>query len=150
MRDPRLAFLGLRSAQLRVARCEFCSPYATIYTDVDLSGGVHWSASNGPRPRDFDSGWVEYPLIGRQLVLGPRRRTPAETVGVYQGAHNSELGGHPNWIQDAEYPVCPGCQRRMMFLGQVETTDVIEGAEGITYAFLCAECLKTATTYQQT
>ena len=150
LRDPRLAFLGCSGTKLRIARCDFCSPYATVFTDVDFEGNVRWSASNGPQPVDFDSGWEEYSLVGRQLVLGPIRRTPAETVGAYQGAHNSELGGHPDWIQDAEYPVCPECQRRMMFIGQVETDDVIRDAEGITYAFLCAECGKAATTYQQT
>jgi len=150
LRDSRLAFLGLSGTSLHIARCDFCSPYATVFTDVDLEGDVRWSASNGPQPVDFDSGWAEYPLVGRQLVLGPRRRTSAETVGIYQGAHNSELGGHPDWIQDAEYPACPECQRRMTFIGQVETDDVIENAEGITSAFLCAECGQAATTYQQT
>lgn len=150
LRNRRLSFLGLSGTQLRIARCDFCSPYATVFTDVDFEGHVCWSASNGPKPVDFDSNWAEYPFIGRQLVLGPRRRTPAETVGAYQGAHNSELGGHPDWIQDAEYPLCPECQRRMTFLGQIETADIIKHAEGITYAFLCAECDKAATSYQQT
>lgn len=62
----------------------------------------------------------------------------------------SQLGGVPNWIQDAEYPRCPGCQRRMLCIGQVAMDDIIPDHEGMTYAFLCAECGKAATTYQQT
>ena len=147
--DPRLAFLGCSGMSLRIARCDFCSPYATVYTDVDFKGNATWSASTGPQPAASGS-WAEYPLVGRQLVLGSRRRTPAEMVGAYWSAHDSSLGGHPDWIDDAQYPECPECRRRMRFVGQVETCDVIDNAEGITYAFLCAEHGKAATTYQQT
>ena len=61
----------------------------------------------------------------------------------------SQVGGHPAWEQDAEYPPCPECRLPMRFVGQVATGE-IEPAEGITYAFLCPDCLMAATSYQQT
>ena len=86
----------------------------------------------------------------QQLAFGSLRRTPYETVGTYQCAGISQMGGHPEWVQDADYPHCPTCQRTMTFLGQVETLDIDEDAEGIYYAFLCAQCGKATTGYQQT
>jgi hypothetical protein len=88
----------------------------------------------------------------RKLVLGPQRRTPFEAVGRFMLDETgiSQLGGHPDWIQDADFPVCPGCGRRMRCIGQVSREDIEEFAEGSTYAFLCLSCGKGATTYQQT
>lgn len=154
LRDARLAFLGLAGTRLRVAYCPCCSQFATIYTDVDLHGHVAWSASN-ERPDYLDDILSEDPPPGappieRTLLLGPRRRTPAEAVGGW--GEESQLGGLPNWIQDAEYPRCPECGLRMPCIGQVKMEDVLSApyVEGITYAFLCAGCGKAATTYQQT
>ncbi|HEY7125388.1 MAG TPA: hypothetical protein VH540_15650 [Ktedonobacterales bacterium] len=148
LRDPRLAFLGVRGERLRIAMCERCPD--PIITDVDLRGGSHWSASNPSKPEIEYEGWEIEPLPKGKLVLGPQRRTPYETIGAYQRRGISQLGGYPEWVQDAEYPRCPGCQRRMTFLGQLETLDIVEHAEGIYYAFLCADCGKATTGYQQT
>lgn len=154
LRDSRLAFLGLKGTRVRVTYCPFCSLFATLYTDVDTRGSVTWSASN-EKPDYLDAILREEPppasaSIEHALVLGVERRTPAETVGGW--GTESQLGGLPNWIQDAEYPVCPGCARRMPCIGQVKMEDVVSdrSVEGITYAFLCVECGKAATTYQQT
>ncbi len=62
----------------------------------------------------------------------------------------SQLGGHPEWIQDVEYPICPSCGQRMECAGQVSWEDVIGGGEGSAYAFVCVPSGKAATTYQQT
>ena len=92
------------------------------------------------------------PPAPRRLVLGSKRRTPFEAVGRFRLDETgiSQLGGHPDWIQDTDFPVCPSCQRRMMCIGQVSWEDIDEFAEGSTYAFLCLPCGKGATTYQQT
>lgn len=155
VRDPRLAILGLTGSELRIAYCPFCTQFATIYTDVDMAGKVAWSDANilpeymedilneDPAPEAF-------PPVERPLYLGPRRRTPVETVGGW--GEESQVGGLPNWIQDAEYPLCPGCEQAMVCVGQVRMGDVFEApsVEGMTYAFLCAQCGKAAASYQQT
>lgn len=65
---------------------------------------------------------------------------------------DSQMGGHPSWVQDSEYPICPCCTRRMMFIGQIlqiDYADIDEYAEGIFYMFICPKDRITATVYQQ-
>lgn len=166
LRDKRCAFVISESeaplatgTRLRIAHCLWCSSYATLYTDVDLSGGVSWSAENEAMPRILEQVGLgeddEYELIAsttHQLALGAKRRTPFEAVGRFMLDETgiSQLGGHPEWIQDASYPLCPSCHRHMPYIGQVSWEDLDELAEGSTYAFLCLSCGKAATVYQQT
>lgn len=49
-----------------------------------------------------------------------------------------------------EYPECPDCSRRMMFIGQISNEDFDRNMEGLFYMFLCDDCGSTATHYQQT
>lgn len=164
LRDTRCAFVVEGEAasdkmgtRLRIAHCRWCSYYATLYTDVDLQGSVRWSDTNEEMPSILAKVGLGNdddlpPPAPRRLVLGPQRRTPFEAVGRFMldEPGTSQLGGHPDWIQDSEFPVCPGCQRRMLCIGQVAWEDIEEFAEGSTYAFLCLSCGKGATTYQQT
>jgi hypothetical protein len=72
------------------------------------------------------------------------------------------LGGHPAWIQQPEFPECPGCQRTMTFLLQLnsrlpfvqpnpEELGVMEwGSGGIAYFFWCDSCRVSAGTWQCT
>ena len=87
-----------------------------------------------------------------RLALGAKRRTPFEVVGRFMLDETgiSQLGGHPEWIQDASYPLCPSCRRHMPYIGQVSWWEFDELAEGSAYAFLCLPCGKAATIYQQT
>lgn len=176
LRDPRCRFVregppdstdgasGIAddpgASRLRIAHCVWCSSYATVYTDVDFHGGSKWSAANGgpgDKPRILEQvgdglGEVLDDPLPRRLALGAPRRTPFEALGRFMLDVNgiSQLGGHPEWIQDAAYPLCPDCQRRMVCIGQVAWEDINEFAEGCTYAFLCVQCGKATTVYQQT
>jgi hypothetical protein len=48
---------------------------------------------------------------------------------IASGRQNlNRLGGHPAWVQSAEYPDCPDCGRAMGFLLQLEAG--LPGAEG--------------------
>lgn len=75
-------------------------------------------------------------------------------MGAYDNAYwmleapASKIGGHPTWIQDAEYPECPCCSMTMKFIAQMDMEQA-EDSEGIYYAFLCEACLKVAVNYQQ-
>ncbi len=163
LREPRCAFLTEDAAtsnevgtRLRIAYCLWCSYYATLYTDVDLQGGVRWSATNESMPHILERvglGSDElHPPAPRRLTLGSKRRTPFEAVGRFMLDESgiSQIGGHPEWIQTARFPVCPTCRSRMIYVGQVCWDEIEELDEGSTYAFLCLPCGKGATTYQQT
>lgn len=62
---------------------------------------------------------------------------------------DSQICGHPSWVQDADYPSCPCCGKRMRFIGQIDWADFVHLGEGIFYMFVCPEDNVTATLYQQ-
>ena len=61
----------------------------------------------------------------------------------------SQVGGHPGWVQDADYPVCPGCSATMKAIGQLDGEMIQENGEGVYYMFACEPCQMTAVSYQQ-
>ena len=155
LRDQRLSFVMSSGSMLRIAICPWCSTYTTLFTDIDLEGASSWSNDNEERPPILDKipddGETEE-LIQQPIALGTQRRTPFEVAGRFMldMKNISQLGGHPEWIQDAEYPICPTCQRHMICIAQISWEDFEEYAEGSTYAFVCLEDGKAATVYQQT
>jgi hypothetical protein len=158
LRDQRLAFVTQYGSMLRIAICPWCSTYTTLFTNVDLEGASSWSDANEERPAILDKipddgSQIEMEeLIQQPIALGAQRHTPYEAVGRFMLDEPgiSQIGGHPDWIQDAEYPVCPTCQRHMVCIAQISWEDFEEYAEGSTYAFVCPEDGKAATVYQQT
>ncbi|KAJ3053906.1 hypothetical protein HK102_011608, partial [Quaeritorhiza haematococci] len=134
----------------RIAACEVCSCYGTVFTKVDMKGSFAWHGSN-ERPDELpepDEEWETLPRHG--LAPGPRPRDPVESADwLVPGVCFSQLGGHPTWIQDAEYPECPDCRQTIPFVGQISNEDCQEFGEGIYYLFACGRCGVTATGYQQ-
>jgi hypothetical protein len=158
LRDQRLAIATQDGSLLRIAICPWCSTYTTLITNVDLEGASSWSDANEERPAILDKisddgSEIEMEeLIQRPIALGALRRTPYEAVGRFMLDEPgiSQIGGHPDWIQDMEYPICPTCQQHMICIAQISWEDFEEYAEGSTYAFVCLEDGKAATVYQQT
>jgi hypothetical protein len=158
LHEQRLALLVGRGSLLRIAICPWCSTYTTLFTDVDFDGASSWSDDNEKRPLILDKlpddgSEIEMEeLIQQPITLGALRRTPYEVVGRFMLDEPgiSQIGGHPEWIQGMEYPICPTCQRRMVCIAQISWEDFEEYAEGSTYAFVCLEDGKAATVYQQT
>jgi hypothetical protein len=93
---------------------------------------------------------AEWPT--KPLRPGMARHTPFGAVGRFHLDEKgvSQLGGHPEWIDDAIYPQCPTCQQTIPCLGQIAGEDWYDIMEGSFYGFLCLPCRKAATLYQQT
>lgn len=148
LQDPLVRFMKLPGQQLRIAACMRCNCYGTVYMKVDLDGSYSWSEYNTV-PDFLPETESDEELTLRALRLSER------LMGTYEGAHwtleapASQIGGHPAWIQDAEYPTCPCCSDTMMFIGQIDMEQAAD-SEGIYYAFLCRACLITTVNYQQT
>ena len=61
-----------------------------------------------------------------------------------------KLGGAPDFIQDPEWPTCPGCTSKMSFYGQLDSVnDEYSIADaGMIYVFLCLDCYKSVSIVQ--
>lgn len=148
--DLRLAFLGIPGERLRVATCDGCCIYSdTYFTEIDLNGSIAWSSRNKEQGAEPPSSEPFYLGAARNLVLDSAPRGPLRSLACCEGG--SQLGGYPNWVQDAEYPACPQCGQTMRFIGQLVTADFRgEPAEGITFCLVCPQYHTAATVYQQT
>lgn len=149
LHNSLVRFMELSGRYLRIAACLHCNCYGTVFMKVDLDGGYAWSEYNTVPDYlpDNESELEEPAWHCMQLSEQP--------AGSYENAHwmleapASQIGGHPTWIQDAEYPACPCCSETMEFIAQMDMEQA-EDSEGIYYAFLCRDCLITAVNYQQT
>lgn len=157
LRVPQCRWISLEGERLCIAVCPHCSFYITTFLDITPTGEALWSLANGDKPTLLeqipdggDDGEEWWPT--ELLYPGKARRTPFEAVGRFMldepGA--SQLGGHPEWIDDSTYPQCPTCQQTMPFLAQIAGEDWQNSLEGSFYVFLCPSCGKAATLYQQT
>ena len=79
-------------------------------------------------------------------------REEKQDWGLSNGRQNlHRIGGHPCWIQSAEYLECPLCENTMSFLFQLdsdlltkapgsESREFLWGSGGICYAQWCDHC----------
>ena len=147
---PALNFLHLPGDKLKVVMCDRCSGFTPIFMDADTAGNSAWAEENvkpdfiGWKREDYER------LPTNRMILGSKRRTPYEANWQVLEEGHSQVGGHPAWVQDAEYPRCPSCQELMPFIAQLQTDDLEDHSEGTTYAFYCKPCGKATTVYQQT
>ncbi|OPA72929.1 DUF1963 domain-containing protein [Paenibacillus selenitireducens] len=147
---PSLAYLGLPLERLQVETCERCGCFSTIYVELDRQGVPVWSRFN-QKPAylpSFDSE-DSSGMTGPRLTLSSEPHSPYYAAIWTLSQQDSQIGGHPSWVQDADYPFCPCCAKRMRFIGQVDWADFDNLGEGIFYMFVCAEDKVTATLYQQ-
>jgi hypothetical protein len=144
-----LAFLGIEGSRLRIETCDVCTCYGMVFTQVDWAGGASWHPANvRPEYLPDDAGDWDFPKEDA-LALSSQQRPITESADRNMPISFSQVGGHPSWEQDAEYPRCPSCQRRMVFIAQLSNEDYA-AAEGTYYAFVCRDCWVAATHYQQT
>jgi hypothetical protein len=145
--NQRFAFLGISGAKLPVLTCDACTCYGqSMYSRISPDGTARLLDENPPKwlPTDLNS-WSRSPWKDQAIRLYKRR---AIRAADWFTDSISQIGGLPSWVQDTEFPKCPECSRTMKFVAQVDNGQ-FPGREGIYYAFLCASCRITATTYQQ-
>lgn len=145
-----LSFLNISGKRLRILTCHICTCFGCVYATVDWNGEATWHKENQKPdylPED-SSGWDSFPSNPLAYSGTPRHALQGSNW-LLPGVAFSQLGGHPTWIQDAEYPPCLECGSPMFFVGQLSNEDFQEYGEGIYYIFLCKTCKIAATTYQQ-
>lgn len=93
---------------------------------------------------------VNYPIFTSDEPAFDHPATKASAAKAF-----AKIGGVPDWIQDEEWPVCPGCGKIMMFVAQISTDerrsngrDVLAfGDSGKIYAFVCCNNVSTIVQY---
>lgn len=147
---PSLAYLGLPLERLQVVTCERCGSFGTIYMELNDQDVPVWSQFNRKPDYlpDFDDENISGVDVPR-LILSDEPHSPFYAAVWTLSQQDSQIGGHPSWVQDAEYPVCPCCDKHMRFIGQLDWADFDKYGEGSFYMFVCPEDKVTATLYQQ-
>ncbi|HEY6019521.1 MAG TPA: DUF1963 domain-containing protein [Candidatus Paceibacterota bacterium] len=134
---------------ISVTTCEICTVFTPVFSVFNEKGGSHWHPSNS-RPKYLAEDPANWNWLPQDALTPVGIRPPLFAADQFLPTTFSQLGGHPTWVQDAEYPHCPSCANTMMFLAQINCDDIEDHSEGIYYAFVCTACKMTATHYQQT
>ncbi|TWT37517.1 hypothetical protein KOR34_24690 [Posidoniimonas corsicana] len=135
--------------QVEVLTCEVCTAFGTVFSSIDRNGSTVWSPRN-VRPEylpDDSDAWGRLPQGSLRVGKG---RSALHSADQFLPTRFSQIGGYPTWVQDSAYPKCLECSQTMMFLAQVDRQDIEQYSEGMFFAFVCLDCLATATVYQQT
>ena len=141
-----LPWLGWPSDRLIVPMCDACVCFGTLFYSSSESDTLVPIGEPQAVPEDAPT-WPLLPKVG--LALGARR-SPYRAADWLLEMKESQVGGHPGWVQDPAYPTCPSCRRTMCFVGQVAGSEVDRHREGTYYGFACAPCGLVAANYQQT
>lgn len=132
-----------QDAPVRVICCLYCSILSPNFVKYSNDGSFEWLAIDETTPRE-----LETPLSARYVALETTECPPFASANVFELDDASTIGGIPMWLQDAEYPQCPGCSERMTFLAQHDNSSNED--EGLYYVFFCGSCQISAVNYQQT
>ncbi|MCG7377850.1 DUF1963 domain-containing protein [Paenibacillus sp. ACRSA] len=150
---PALREVSWKADELQVQTCMSCSCYGVVYMEMSAEGEPVWSTHNVmPMGVDEIDAEDHDPFT---LDTAPHYHIATKPRNPYHGSEwanepsLSQIGGHPGWVQDAEYATCPSCSTRMKAVGQVNGEELAEYGEGMYYMLLCEPCQMTAVTYQQ-
>lgn len=147
--EHALGLIGLSelAPTFRVHRCQ-CTEYATTFARGDREGSEAVLPQPKPQIHRNDQDYWDREL--RPLGIGSERLWPFETGVFVRNDHKSQLGGHPAWEQNPEYPTCPLCGVLMTCIAQVAGIDSTPTCGvGTDYAFACLNCKTSACLYQQ-
>ncbi|HSY18892.1 MAG TPA: hypothetical protein VK815_11180 [Candidatus Acidoferrales bacterium] len=149
--DERFAFLGASGEKLPILTCDACTCYGTgfMFSRIAPDGTARLADENKRPdwlPKDAST-WGRSPW--KDVPVRLHQRSAIHAVDWCMPVSISQIGGLPAWVQDSAFPKCPDCSGTMKFVAQVDNGQ-FPSHEGVYYAFLCASCRVTATTYQQT
>lgn len=75
---------------------------------------------------------------------------PAFKWTAPEAGKRHKLGGDPDFIQPPHWPLCPSCEAKMAFYGQLDSIndEFCIADVGMIYVFLCFDCSKSASIVQ--
>ena len=158
--DPVPQYLGVSLPRLQLEVCLSCLSWEAmpLFYAHDELGAPRSLALEIQAPQ-----FVTGPLRETQVTLAATgARWQWQDWGLTNGRENlHRVGGHPSWIQSAEYPPCPHCGETMNFLMQLDSELPMQspddcggawmwGSGGIGYVFWCDACRVSASLLQCT
>jgi hypothetical protein len=152
--DPVPAGIGITSrGQVEFAWCPCCHEFTDVgYARHAPDGApepftVSGSSDLDREPQSFEDWFI--PETPVELVRLDERWGQQDWWLSNDRENLHRVGGEPTWIQNADYPVCPGCTQTMSAAGQIAVAD-LWNFEGICYLLWCDSCAISAVVYQQT
>jgi len=146
--DPVPAGLGVESVErLDLTTCLSCLGWekeALFFRHADDG-----SAQALPAGKRIEPEFPYHPLLETTAHLAdtPKRWRRQDSGRSNSRENLNRVGGHPTWVQRAQYPTCPGCKQTMPFLLQLDSylplangDKLMWGSGGIGYVFWCDAC----------
>lgn len=148
--DPMPDYLGVSLPRLQLEVCLSCLSWEAmpLFYAHDEAGAPR-ALDNETRTPQFVTG----PFQETQVTLATTgARWQWQDWGLSNNRENLHRpGGHPTWIQSAQYPQCPQCGETMNFLLQLDSElpmlspddcggAWMWGSGGIGYVFWCDAC----------
>lgn len=113
-------------------------------------------------PLDKEPCTPQFPAQALRECTAALAVTPArwrrQDWSLSNGRENlNRIGGRPSWVQGADYPNCPCCNKKMHFMLQLDSNlpsqdgeEWLWGSGGVAYGFFCSACRTTAYLWQCT
>ncbi len=145
--DPRLAFLQIPGT-VKLPLCPNC---ASMCEKTIIRYGINgestfeitdpFETENYISEADFEK------MTANKLALS---QVPKPLYFAGGNDDVSTIGGHPDWVQDAQYENCPDCQKKMKLLAAITWDQILEHSEGTLYLEICTDCSVALALHQQT
>ncbi|MFK4791779.1 hypothetical protein [Microbacterium sp. ZW T5_56] len=153
--NPRYHAFGLTGV-VSVPACPWCAMFAGTTGD-GIQDWVRYEADGSSR---IELGHADVPerhdsAPALRATWAPAAEHASGSTSLWRTHADCDevpvLGGHPLWLQDAEYMHCPDCDRRMRHLAWIPLSCLSEeGEEGIWYVQICGEDRVAVVLFQQT
>lgn len=155
--DPLMEGMGVTClSRLSLAACLSClgsNAHGLFYRHDAEGEPTMYNPPETPQPSPFSIP----PLMETQVaIVETPPRWQWQDWSLNDGRETlHRLGGHPCWIEGAEFPTCPVCAHTMPFLMQLDTGlktaegwALSWGDSGIAYLFWCNTCRISTMTFQ--
>ena len=132
--EPRLAFLNLKHDAI-FRCCPTCVGSVKYFCKRGADGEIELSHDGEGFDESYFSQEDFRRLCGMKFKLGGE-------VSPFYGCFSeldTTVGGYPQWVQDAEYLLCPSCGGTMKHLAQIPFGELVQG-EGVIYVQICEKC----------
>lgn len=121
--------------------CELCSGLAEPMRSIVSANGTADLCKPTLKSKDIPDWFSDERGEGGYISLdiGPPR-DPFFVADYCRRENFSQMGGHPTWVQDSEYPSCQSCGRTMLFLMQIDGEQLYCIYPFTYYYFICDLC----------